>query len=30
MNFVQHDDPDICVPEHISKYGVWSGHIFIL
>lgn len=28
--YIQHDDVEIRIPEHISKYGVISGHIFIL
>lgn len=27
MKFIQHDDELVLVPQHISKYGVYSGHI---
>jgi len=27
MKFIQHDDKFVLVPQHISIYGVYSGHI---
>lgn len=30
MSYLQHTDPLICVPQHISRYGIYSGHLFLL
>jgi hypothetical protein len=30
MIYSQHTDPTCCIPQHISKYGVYSAHIFLL
>ena len=30
MIYLQHTDPIICVPQHISKYGLYSANFFLL
>jgi hypothetical protein len=30
MIYLQHTDPVICVPQHISRYGIYSAHLFLL
>jgi hypothetical protein len=30
MIYSQHTDPTCCIPQHISKYGVYSAHLFLL
>ena len=30
MIYSQHTDPIICVPQHISRYGMYSAHLFLL
>lgn len=30
MIYLQHTDPVICVPQHISRYGIYSSHLFLL
>jgi len=30
MIYSQHTDPSCCIPQHISKYGVYSAHMFLL
>lgn len=30
MIYSQHTDPIICVPQHISRYGMYSAHLILL
>jgi hypothetical protein len=30
MIYSQHTDPTCCIPQHISKYGVYSAHLFLI
>jgi|LakMenE18May11ns_1017448.scaffolds.fasta_scaffold9886103_3 hypothetical protein len=30
MIYLQHNDPNVCVPQHISKYGLYSANFFLL
>lgn len=30
MFYLQHNDPIVCVPQHISKYGLYSANFFLL
>jgi hypothetical protein len=30
MIYSQHTDPTCCIPQHISKYGLYSAHLFLL
>jgi hypothetical protein len=30
MIYLQHNDPIICLPQHISRYGFYSAHLFLL
>ena len=30
MIYLQHTDPVICVPQHISRYGLYSAQLILL
>lgn len=29
MIYLQHTDKNICIPQHISRYGIYTGQIFL-
>ena len=30
MIYLQHTDPIVCVPQHISRYGLYSAQLILL